>query len=161
MTENLDMNQGTPARPTFLTVLCILTYVGAGIGILSGIWGLFTLQSTIATLEASQGLLEGLGGELGGELSSQVEALKNYGMIAQLLGVVGNILCLLGAFWMWSLKKTGFYTYVVGQVLPLVATFGLLGGMGLGGMFGGFAILGAIFPIAFIVMYALNLKHMN
>lgn len=161
MSDNLDnVNAGSAKRPTFLTVLCILTFIGAGIGILSGVWGLFTLQASIAALESSQSLLGELGGELGGALNSQLEALKNYGMIAQILGIIGNILCLLGAFWMWGLKKTGFYTYIVGQVLPLVATFGLLGGAGLG-MFAGFAILGAIIPIAFIVMYALNLKHMN
>lgn len=146
-------------RPQFLTVLCILTFVGAGLGILSGIWGIATLKTSIAAMEASQATFDRMGG-LGDAMSKQVQALRNYGTIAQGMGLVGNGLCLLGALWMWNLKKNGFYVYVVGQLLPLVATFGLLGGSGMG-LFASFAIIGAIFPIAFIVMYALNFKYLK
>jgi hypothetical protein len=33
--------------------------------------------------------------------------------------------------------------------------------IGFGGAFSGLMIVGAIFPIAFIVMYGVNLKHMS
>jgi len=158
MSETLDTVEIVNAneRPVFLKVLCILTFIGAGLGIIFGLWGVFTVQASIASLE----MMSGFGGALSDELNAQIAVLKQWGLIAQVLSLVGAILCLLGALQMWKLKKVGFYIYVVGQILPLVATFGLMGGVGMG-MFASFAILGAIFPIAFIVMYALNLKHLK
>lgn len=167
--ENLDeVNVESTGRPTFLTVLCILTFVGAGIGFLAGIYSLLTVQSTINQLEQAQNSMGDLGNTFGNDfdniIKSQIEVTKKFGFISALLNSIGSALCLLGAFWMWSLKKNGFYVYVIGQILPLIASFGLMGGMNLG-MFAGIAavamIIGALFPIAFIVMYALNLKHMN
>lgn len=162
MSESLDSVEIVNAneRPVFLKVLCILTFIGAGLGIIFGLWGVFTVQASIASLEASESMMRGLGGDFGTAMNAQIAALKQWGVIAQVLSLVGAILCLLGALQMWKLKKVGFYIYVVGQILPLVATFGLMGGVGMG-LFASFAILGAIFPIAFIVMYALNLKHLR
>jgi hypothetical protein len=167
--ENLDnSNLQFKDRPTFLTVLCILTFVGAGIGFLGAVYGLATIQSTIAQLEQSRDSLSELGASFGDGfndmLTSQIEVTKKYGLISAILNTVGNGLCLLGAYWMWSLKKNGFYVYNIGQILPLIASFGLMGGMDLG-MFAGLAvgamIVGAMIPVAFIVMYGLNLKHMK
>lgn len=167
--ENLDeVNVQSKSRPTFLTVLCILTFVGAGIGFLGAVYGLATIQSTIAQLEQSRDSLSELGSTFGDDfndiMASQIEVTKKYGLISAILNTVGNGLCLLGAFWMWSLKKNGFYVYIIGQILPLIASFGLMGGMDLG-MFAGLAvgamIVGAMIPVAFIIMYGLNLKHMK
>ena len=59
---------------------------------------------------------------------------------------------LFGAIKMWKLEKLGFFIYagasVVGIILPMV--FGL-----------GFSAMGAVFPILFIVLYYLNVKHMH
>ena len=64
--ENLDeVNVQSKARPTFLTVLCILTFVGAGIGFLGAVYGLATIQSTIAQLEQSRDSLSELGTSFG------------------------------------------------------------------------------------------------
>ena len=58
---------------------------------------------------------------------------------------------------MWKLKKTGFYIYTVGQLAYVIVPFVMIGG-GLAGLMG---IVGAIFPVIFIILYALNLKHMS
>ena len=64
--ENLDnSNLQFKDRPTFLTVLCILTFVGAGIGFLGAIYGLATIQSSIAQLEQSRDTLSELGTSFG------------------------------------------------------------------------------------------------
>lgn len=162
MTDVLDFQDESPesTRPQFLTVLCILTFIGAGIGILSGIWGAITLDSTIANLEASEGAFDSLGSGLGDMMSRQAENMRKWGMINQLLNILGSGLCLLGALWMWNLKKNGFYVYVIGQIIPLVAGFAFLGGGGMG-MFAGLAFLGALFPIAFIIMYGVNFKYLK
>jgi hypothetical protein len=95
MTENLDMNQGTAQRPTFLTVLCILTFIGSGLGILGGILGL--VGSAALSFFAPQGT-----------------------MVVQLIGLAASALCLFGAIQMWGLKKQGFLMYLAGAVLGII-----------------------------------------
>ena len=47
MENNLyDFETAPPARPSFLTVLCILTFIGSGWGILSNVWAYSTASQT-------------------------------------------------------------------------------------------------------------------
>jgi hypothetical protein len=59
---------------------------------------------------------------------------------------------------MWKLKKTGFFIYVVGELAPVIVSAILLGGSAFGGMS---LVMGAIFPVLFVVLYGLNLKHLS
>jgi len=117
----------TTTRPTFLTVLCILSYIGCGLAILGVI-------STITTL-------------LG------------------ILNLVAALVCLLGVIQMWKLKKMGFYIYLVGEIAPLAISFATIGFAGMFNLAGGImamaVALGFFFSLAFIIMYAINLKHMH
>lgn len=147
--------------PAFLKVLCILTFVGAGFGILGGFYAVFANDWTIKTLEMSQDNPF----SIGIDYSAYIEKLRAWGVVAGLLNVLGNGLSLLGALMMWKLRKTGYYIYVVGHIIPLVALYALLGGGPGMGAWQGFQVLtqamGIIFPIAFIIMYGVNLKHMK
>lgn len=163
---------GTPARPTFLTVLCILSFIGCGLGIFSGVTGYFTNKALVTAgstvneeisnamdeameseemTEAGREIANSLGEALGG--ITDFEAMAKNSIVSALLCVV----VLAGVFLMWKLKKTGFYIYTVGQIALVAAPFLLVGGLA-GGLM---ATLGAIFPIVFIILYALNLKHMS
>jgi hypothetical protein len=160
-TELIDNeNQENTNLPVFLKVLCILTFVGTGIGILSGLYSTFTFSSSMEQLELLQN------NPYMGNMSEFLEVNRKYGFIVQLMALSGNILCLVAALFMWKLKKFGFYMYVVGQIIPLIGSFGLMGGLSASNsMFAGIAvvasIVGTLFPIAFVIMYALNLKHMK
>jgi len=120
-------------RPGFLTALCILTFIGSGLG------ALFMLLATVGmgTLLAS---IPGM------------DALMGGGTAYFAVGTIIAAASLFGAIQMWKLKKMGFFIYaganVVGIILPLV--FGL-----------SFSAMGAFFPVLFIVLYYLNVKHMN
>ncbi len=120
-------------RPTFLTVLCILTFIGSGLGILGSLF-----------LVLGMGAILGALGSLGGAATG--------GTAYAVIGLILSIASLVGAIQMWKLKKTGFYIYtaanVIGILLPVF--FGL-----------GFSAIGAIIPVLFIVLYGLNLKHMK
>lgn len=120
-------------RPGFLTVLCILTFIGSGLGLLGG------LLMTIG-MGSIMGSIPGMGAAMGG------------GTAYFAIGTVLAAASLFGAIQMWKLKKQGFFIYagasVVGIILPLI--FGLP-----------FSAMGAIFPVLFIVLYYLNVKHMN
>lgn len=174
-------------RPTFLTVLCILTFLGASISLVSSMVNYFDYSSEA---NASTGnLLGGLRGDVNDQLSANNGALAqsfsiNYEKFAtvSLIQALINIPILIGALLMWKQKKTGFYVYTVFEVveliIPLVIGLDLdiLGGMisgmrllvfylalimGLGDMLDAMqAGVGILFAIIFIVLYGLNLKHM-
>lgn len=114
-------------RPTFLTVLCILSYIGCAIQLLGSLGRLKTTLGIVTLLAA--------------------------------------IICFVGVLMMWKLKKTGFYIYVVGEVVPIISGIIIVGASGLFSFAGGFMAmimaLSYIFPIAFLIMYGLNLKHLK
>ena len=119
----------TTTRPAFLTVLCILSYIGCGLAIISSL-----LQLSTSILIA-------------------------------VLSLAASLICLLGVIQMWKLKKMGFYIYLVGEIAPLVITFATIGFASMFSFEGGIMALMtafmSIFPILFIILYAINLKHMH
>lgn len=170
--EAMDKPNEAPKRPGFLNVLCILSFIGTGLGIIMGIYHLATAGATQAAANLLGGMtdtatetLGETGGEIGeamgsafGNLMETAILMAKYAYVLAGIEVATNILCLLGVIWMWKLMKKGYYLYVVGQLAAIIAPVVLVG---FGGFFGGVMILMAIFPIAFIVMYAANLKHMS
>jgi hypothetical protein len=116
-------------RPSFLTVLGILSFIGIGLQALGALFTITTLSGIISLLCAA----------------------------ATLYGVLQ----------MWKLKKTGFYIYAVFEIIPPIYTLATVGAVAFsfGAAGGGFmsvvATLSLFFPILFIVLYALNLKHMD
>lgn len=159
MTETLDnMNAGTPERPTFLTVLCILTFIGSGLGVLGSLMGF--MGSAALSYFAPQG-----------------------SMIGQVIGLVASGLCLFGAIKMWGLYKQGFTFYVLGVVIAIVGSIvsvytvssavsqiGAIEGVdaemsnAVGAVAGALAWTGVIFSIIinglFVLLYSMNRKHL-
>ena len=131
--ETTQQSAETAKRPGFLTVLCILTFIGSGLGVLGGLLMTVGMGSLMESIP-------GMGAAMGG------------GTAYFAIGTVLAAASLFGAIQMWKLKKQGFFIYaganIVGLILPLV--FGLP-----------FSIAGAIIPVLFIVLYYLNVKHMN
>ena len=167
--EILDINEVNPevGRPAFITVLCILTFVGTGLGLMSALWSFFTIGQTQRLYETFDGL--GNMSDSGG-----MGEFYRWTKITIYLNLLGNILCLVAAILMWNLKKIGYFLYIPGQVIPLIGSFMVFSAMSnmasnaigsTGGIFASFGmigfIFGALFPIAFIIMYGVNLKHMK
>jgi len=91
--------ENTAQRPTFLTVLCILTFIGSGLGLIGNLLmmvGASFLSSILGDIPDMTALI--------------------------VIGILGNVACLYGAMQMWKLKKLGFYAYSAGAVIPLAAT---------------------------------------
>lgn len=157
--ENLDLLddpiQAETKRPVFLTVLCILTFVGSGFGIIAALMGMLAF----GTLENSTAELNDLGGPV--DFGNAYRWMK----VSYLLSLLGSLLCLVGALFMWRLKKLGYFIYVPGQILPLIGSFLTVNSMFGGGILAGLGVItvvvSAVFPLAFIIMYGLNLKYMT
>lgn len=89
------------ARPSFLTVLCILTFIGSGLGLLGGLLGLVGV----------------------GFLSKMLPGAAAGGMtIAAIFGLLASAGKLFGAMQMWKLKLQGLWIYIGCELLGLVGT---------------------------------------
>jgi len=169
--ENLQTGSVTtpaaPARPTFLTVLCILTFIGSTWGVISNVRQYLTANTASAlvnkAMEDSKSEIqkssdegsktaESIMNSVSDALSSEnLKKLAIYGGIASLLTLLGGLL-------MFQLKRSGFYLYVLGTLIGIVGTF-MVFGSNLVGMFTGGAM--AFFGILFVILYALNLKYLK
>lgn len=129
-------------RPTFLTVLCILSFIGSGLGIL---------------------------GELMGNI---VKSSHAGGSMLTSLSFISTILCLFGAILMWQLKKIGFTLYVIGSSIYVANTIFLAvlystissslyteGPLSFF-YYWGSVIFGILITVAFVIMYASNRKSL-
>jgi hypothetical protein len=160
--EETNTSAVEPAkRPTFITVLCILSFVGITFSLISGIMGYFTYSA----MASASDVIKGLGGNTAGDqmgqaMSSAVDALgldPSKMAMNSLVVALLNIPLLVGVLMMWKQKKMGFYIYAAVDVIQAIVPFILVGGLA-GGLSG---ILYIIVAIAFIIMYGVNLKHMS
>lgn len=158
----------TKKRPTFLTILCILSFIGIGLAILSSILTYISTQAITGTpglMDKISGIAEQTNNPMFKKIYvSGVEALINAKLYV-LLNILANLLCLTGVIMMWKLKKPGFYMYSFGELATPILSIILIGNVFAGTFFSAMGVagnvIGFIFPVAFIVMYALNLKHMT
>ncbi len=135
--EDKDMKK----LPQMLNVLTILTYIGCGLGALMIILGFIGVGflSSLAPKSAA-----------GSEALSKVSSNATISMV---IGLVGIALCFFGAMKMRNLQKQGFFIYVAGQVIPIVATFVISGVT--------FGVVGVIIPLVFIILYGTQLKELK
>ena len=146
-------------RPVFLTVLCILTWVGSGIGFLGGLVGFFTNQA-----ENYKEIINTPGAEdIMGTMASYEEYLF-WTNLSNGIGILVAALCIFGAVFMYQLKKNGFYIYLGGCVLSTAISFLAMSHLMPSGLaWVGYitVILSTLVSVAFIIMYGVNLKHMK
>lgn len=180
MEENdliLDDNapQGKGERPMFLTVLCILTWVGSGWAFLSSTFSMFTLNTMSSAFNKSGADFneiadrmndlpetgepgEEFGRAMANEVFGSMDDIIKWAPTLNLVNMGVALLCILGAFMMWKLKKTGFYIYTAATLVAIIVPLVLLGG----NLIGALSAVGAgFFGIAFVIMYGVNLKHMR
>jgi hypothetical protein len=151
-------------RPTFLTILCILTFINSAWSIFQGI-GNYTssevnagiiqdqfemIQDRIAEQEGAESMEKIIDAFLS---SLTAENLQNNGLAT----AISSVITLVGAVLMWGLRKRGFYIYLIGTVAGILSPMLIFGGIG-----GTFMAMGtAFFGILFVILYGLNLKHMS
>jgi len=164
-TNNDSIQAPAGVRPTFLTVLCILTFLGSAWGIFGGARDYATadvksVEATEAMSDAKDRVEEKSGsGFITQLLDSATEGLSAENLRkSAMIGIVASVFTLFGAIMMWGLRRNGFYIYIAGTLIGIAAPFLMFGGS----MLGGLTAAGAAIPgIIFIVLYALNLKYMT
>jgi len=172
--DNLDIvdevNDRDQKRPTFLTVLCILTFAVSAYYLFDGTATIFVSKSFDSTQwhammegvdEALQDadpntakLLESFMGSLSKTIEKSIEN-------ANLLGFITIAIALLsayGAYLMYKLNRKGFTVYVGAKILGIVIPLIILGFNMVTGFAYGFA---AFIGMIFVILYGVNRKHMS
>lgn len=154
-------------RPTFLTVICILSFIMGIYTVGTNAMQFFTFEKNypaqMEKLEQTMSTLEEAGIDSGFSYN-QVEngmiilekTSQNFPTIIG-ISLLLTLLSLLGAFMMFKLKKNGFYIYTFANLFALLVPLALIDFSAT--MF--MTAISGIFTIAFIIMYAVNLKHMK
>lgn len=151
-----------------LTAVCIASFIMGIWNFAGGISSAFTDTSqrelAIAKVRMEESLqkLNGAGEETVAQLMGSavtmaertVENAKPLGYSAIILAVIG----LVGVWLMWKLKRMGFWIYSVASITGLVIPAIVLGGGIMTMVAVGFS---GVVAVAFIVLYAVHLKHMR
>jgi hypothetical protein len=158
-------------RSTFLTVLCVLTFLGSAFGIFQGITAFVSadkmvteMNKNITEQEKATKEIEQKKNDPGSKFAlKMIDSVK--GLTAEKLkqssiaSSLANVLTLLGALLMWRLNRKGFYLYVAGIIATVAAPFIIFGSGNIMAIFG--SAIPAFFGVIFIAMYAFNLKDMK
>jgi hypothetical protein len=138
------MPETKPQRPTLLTVLCILTFIGSGMNLFSSfvIAGFYEVFVEIAHEFAEKFKLPG------------IDLLMEAQPIFFLVSGIFYAGSLAGAVLMMRLKKAGFHVYTIFQIMLVIAPmyFMHLPSPGFPEM---------LFSGLFILLYSMNLKFMT
>lgn len=143
--DELEVNivQG---RSSFLTVLCILTWVGSGLSIIYHAY-MYVLTAQAANIIGRFGANDSM----------------SWFLLSYLIGIFAPFFTIIGALLMWKLKRIGFFVYAVGQLVPLAYSIyfalGVTKAMGAGFFF--VAIVPNIIQIGFLIMYGTRLFEMK
>ena len=165
MENPFEEQQNKLQRPTFLLVLCILTFIGSGWGTLSNLFSVFTAGLTDSSMQMEHyssmlnSMDQGAGSAvLSDILNSTMASLQATFVHAREIAVVSLVFSLLGAILMFQLRRLGFYLYTAAQilalfVLPYFAGFSMYVGMVM--------FFSGLISLLFIILYAVNLKYMT
>lgn len=142
MEENSHITDNQPKRPQLLTVLCILTFIGSGMGV----FGFLVVSVNFeATIEIMKTVYAGMP-----EASFLLDAPREFFIISFVLSAAS----LLGAIMMWNLRKAGFHFYTSAQIINLVLPFIYFGSQVN-------PLFNIIFTALFVYLYARNLSYMR
>ena len=155
-------DQGKAKMPTGLNVLTILTFIGCAI------FGLLTLLAPVIN-KFMLGVMDkaiNSGQDIPSKKLAEMEKgraaieLSNQNMIPlMVIGMVGIILCFIGALWMRKFKKDGYWMYVAGEVAPVLGGLFIMGTGQYTGVMS--VVFGVGIPLIFILLYTMQRKYLT
>jgi hypothetical protein len=137
-------------RPTGLTVLCILTFIGSGVMLFSYFVS-YALYNTMPNMILT--LAESMGGTVGKIYEDAADIFINTPKSSFLLMTLPSLFSIVGAAIMLNMRKLGFHLYIVGQILIVGFPILLLKS--------NFSIGDLLFTLLFVALYAIFFKKMN
>jgi hypothetical protein len=163
--QTLDQQPEAKAMTGTIKVLTILTFIGCGLAFIGAVWSLYSSGKSmeqIAILQEQADQMSDGGNEVAtGMMMQSIDMIRKQYENRYLLLIVNLLatgLCLFGALEMRKMRKNGFYLWLTGELLPILITVAIIGFNLMGGIVMGASLL---FASVFIVLYALQLKHMS
>jgi len=149
-------------RPLFLSILCILGFIGSLASIVQNSVGIFKADDEVAHIQSgsSKTQLKNIFGDkaaISQPMSISNLTSDNFQKFS-IGGIVSALLCLVGVVMMWLLKKSGFYSFTLGTFFNLITHF-LLFGENIGAM--GLSLVAALVGLVFVILYSRFLNYMD
>jgi hypothetical protein len=155
-------NNGTTVRSQFLTLLCILTFIGSALSLFDVVVSLLHPNAVSETPHVQRKYTpeeqKALPKQYFEDRSSGDENMPTDPDLIQRLSIAQLpyvLLTFVGALLMFRLRRIGFWLYVAGVAVGLLLPIALVGFSALNTSFGVF------FSILFAGLYWLNLKDMH
>lgn len=145
-----------------LKTLTLLTFIGSGLAlvyILFTPW-LLNFSSRMLNQAASSGKeLTASEAQKIADGHKAIDLAQANLVPLMVIGFIATVACIVGAIWMRKLKKEGYYLYLAGEILPLIAGFILMGT----GQFTGVVsmVIGLAIPVVFVILYSVNFKYLK
>ncbi len=158
------------SRPTFLTVLCILTFIVSAYSIIRNVRALFKTKSFDE--EGWRGIMDQVEDAVRDSdpqsakfvegildaMSSYMHLSIEYSKLLIGISLVVALLSAFGAYLMYQLKGSGFKIYVAAKVIGIVVPLAIFS-------FNTIALANAVFAIIiggiFVILYATQRKYMT
>jgi hypothetical protein len=170
MQNDLEEFETVPReRPTFLKVLCILTFIGSSYFIITSAYSYFNADKVVKVLTSTKAEInrdinnksnDAAANNFKNKMMDNMSVMtKPENLRKSSIGIIiSSVICLLGAILMWRLNKTGFYLYTLGTIIGIIVPFYVFGNNFLTAIQAGFT---SFVGILFVVFYAMNLKSMR
>lgn len=155
-------------RPVFLTIICIISFVGLGITMMKSLVSVAFGQLMSTLYPLAQGGMEDSLDQIRisdpqimpfveNIFDSVLKLLQSLPLLAILTFAVSGV-ALAGVILMWNLRKSGFYMFCAAKVIEIFLPMMLIGANFISMIIGS-----ASFMIAavFITLYALNFKALK
>lgn len=165
---DIDELKVNKERPSFLTVLCIITFVVSGIWFLASFFGAVTYDE-LAQQEAMELAIVSMEKSMASQPDNAIADMMvdsfvemgndqlQYHKIINWSTVISTLLSLIGAFLMFNMKKIGFHVYLVSKIVGLIPLLVI----SLNAMVISIYVMFGVLTITFLIMYAVNLKHIK
>ncbi len=147
--DNNNQENQVTQRPELLKILCILTFIGSGLSLISN--SIMFLTIDIIRNYYAAGSFDFLAEDL--DLST-LEILINANSSYFIFQAILFALSFYGAYLMWNLKKVGFHFYTIAQIVLLILPQVFIPSMP-------FPTFELLLSLIFITLYAKNLKLMT
>lgn len=144
-----------------LKTLTVLTFIGSALGFIGGIYQFFNADKGVENMEKAMANPDTP--EFAKKMMTP-EALEAARIGAAnklpilILGLIGVILCTVGAMQMRKLKQQGYYLWLIGEVVPIIGSLLFLGSSAFAGGFMTYIIYGII--LLFIILYTMQRKYL-
>lgn len=159
-TSAFDNVMQKPQLPQSLNILTILTFVGCAVQMIGTIASPFLMKFSTEMMDKALQNAEDLPVSKIDEINKakHLMELTSQNMVPiMIIAIIGITACFIGALMMRKLKKDGYLVYVVGEILPLIGNFVLLGAA----QFADWkSYIGLVVPAVFILLYTLQRKHL-